>query len=218
MYLAGNAPIISADITLPYQGVWVADIETTSEATFKVGDTIKMSVGSMRMVGTVIRGSNNADSARFMVVGGKGGWRKMVARRFYQDANGIKLSQVLRDLAKEAGESIEVDASISGVFVGDAWTRAASLASDCIQKLGKVWRVRPDGVTVVAPSTVTKATKRFSIRSFNAATGIVIVDFPEDGMEELIPGYSVKSGEFSFTIRSTRIMVADGSVYARVST
>lgn len=218
MYSIGNVDLFTVDLLLPFQGVWVGQVECAPEASFVVGDTVKMQLGTLDFVGTITRGSSNNDSAKFTIVGGKGGWRKVVTRRFYRDNDGIKLRQVLRDLASDCGETVELDASAAGEYLGDTWTRAECTASDCLQKLGKVWRVRPDGVTIVAPSIKVTASERLSIRSFNAATGIVMVDFPDDGMDELLPGVTVISDGFTFTARNVRLIVEESAVFARVST
>lgn len=217
MYVIGDADLFFADVLLPYRGTWTAEVTCTPDATFVVGDTIDMSLGSLEFRGTVLRGSALVDPARFFLVGGAGGWRKTVKRRFYKDANGIKLSQVLRDLATDSGETIELVDSLSSKIVGDTWTRAESTASDCLVKLGVQWRVRPDGVTVVGPSPVLTPTKTFSIKSFDAALGTAIVQFQDESMDELLPDTYVDEDGFQFTCRNVRFVVQSGSVYARVN-
>lgn len=218
MYKLQNSTIVQAEVHFPSNGAWTASVESTDDATCKAGDSVSLTLGSLVLRGYVTRGGVNTDSARFFLVGGYGGWRKAVKRRFYDDKSGIRLSLVLRHLADEVGEKVDVPSSISNTVLGPTWSRAAGSAALALEDMRQTWRVRPDGVTTLGPLIRSTSKKNFAVTSFRADSGIAVVEFPEDSMDECLPGYTIRGSDFTLDIQSSRLIVADGDVHAEVFT
>lgn len=216
MYQVGNASLVEADVTLPNKGIWVAMVRCAPEATFTAGQVVDLQIGSLKMKGYVARGGNNVDSSRFTVIGGYGGWRRKVTSRFYKETGGVTLSLVVRQLADEVREKIELSAEVSGIVLGETWTRSGGSAAMALEDLRMPWRVRPDGTTVVGALSTFTAKKAVAIRSYSADTGTAIVDFPEDSMDECLPGAILSGRDITVQVSSARILQKNGRVHAEI--
>ena len=68
-----GARVLSATVTIPKFGAWVADVELLSDATIPAAAVLTL--GDLVLVGAVVRSAPFASSANARLVGGAGGWR-----------------------------------------------------------------------------------------------------------------------------------------------
>ena len=143
--LAGFA-ISTAAVTLPLWGVWSAEIYLVDPA--ELAGAVSLVIEDLVLAGSVVRGGPVEGSARYVVAGGAGGWRRVVPPQPYRNDLGIRLSTVLADVARAAGEQLELDPALERVL-GSAWVRRAGPAWDVLGRLGVPWWLDGAGVTQV---------------------------------------------------------------------
>lgn len=205
-----------ADVLLTDRGVWTADVEPTDDAEIVAGQRVTLVIGDLSLSGTAVSGSMGVANSSFLVVGGAGGWRRTVGRRFYYDGAGVRLVDVLRDLATETGENVALDASLTSKVLGEAWTRPEGTGADALTSLGVPWRVLVSGSTAVGPLPTVASGGLVSLRRFMAGIGRAIVDLPAEEFSTVLPGFEVDFGELSMVVRAARILVSRGSVWAEL--
>lgn len=115
-----------------------------------------LAVGDLQFLGAVLRGDTDAPDAPHWVHVGAPGWdTPIVGTLSYQNDNGIRLRTVLTDLAKRAGEPIELPPDLT---IGKHWCVIASREGETLRlrdaltalargRYVKPWRVDLDGVT-----------------------------------------------------------------------
>lgn len=210
MYTIGGFGIVSCDVLAEDRGIWTATVEPTDDATLADGQAVDVQLGTLTLRGTVIRGGADPAGSGVFVVGGRGGWRRVVPRRQYRAAGGVRLSDVLRDLATETGEDARLDASLASVVLGAAWTRPECQGAAALAALGYPWRVMPDGGTLVGPLPEFASSAIVSLRKWWPDTGAAVVELPDDDIAGIVPGAVVSLGDVSLTVRSLRVLVAPG--------
>lgn len=146
--------IISGSVTVPYYGAWAADLSLVSDEPISaepLGCTV--TIGALTLRGTAYRMAPFTSSRRVRLVGGAGGWRKVLPKRAYYAAGGLPLSMILGDAAKEAGETIAIEADS---IVGDHLTRPSAPGGRLLRERASLWWIDTAGVTRIAaarPST-----------------------------------------------------------------
>ena len=132
-----------ARVTLPAWGLPWFDVTLDQEVTLAGKCTLV--VADATYVCAVVSGGTWLGRSAYRLVGGAGGWSRTLPRRSYASDAGVKLSRIVGDAAREAGETI--DGAPSGV-AGPAFDRFEGLASDVLQLVAPgAWRVEADGVT-----------------------------------------------------------------------
>lgn len=206
-------------VFLPSDGIWSAELVPFDDAVLEEGQRVKIVVGDLTLSGTITTGGVLVSGGGVYVVGGAGGWRKSIAARAYRDdAGGVKLAGVLKDLAKDTGEDVELAESLSGAIVGPAWTRLAGTAAEALDVLGRPWRVRAEGVTEVGPLVTRAAPGIVSLRRPDPAHRRAIVEFPDDEVASVVPGSVIDLAEdFTITVASAAITITSGTIRARLT-
>jgi hypothetical protein len=118
---------------------------------FADGEAVTLTLGTLTLVGSVVRGGSFADGAEVMLRAGRSGWAKSVKPRSYR-TNSLKLSNALRDLATEVGETWRagfgpsfLDRTLGYALI----RRGGQHASEALaQVLGARWHVDELGETV----------------------------------------------------------------------
>lgn len=206
------------ELFLPDQGVWSAELVPFDDAVLVVGDRVELVVGDLTLSGTVVGGGVFESKPGVLVVGGAGGWRKDIALRAYRDdANGVRLSGILADLATDTGETVELASSLEGVVVGAAWTRPDGVAAEALDVLGYPWRVRPDGVTEVGPVVESRPGGIVSLRRWMAARRTAIVELPDEEVASLVPGAVLElADDVTLAVRSAAITITPDTLRGRL--
>lgn len=140
--LAGKR-VTSARTTIPGWGCWYAEASIDGEHSLSGG--VELVLADLKLHGTVLSGGPQKGRSSFVIVGGKGKWGTVIPRKSYANDAGVKVSTVLGDAAREAGETLEISSSDR---VGPAWTRNEGPASKVLQILAPAaWYMGEDGVT-----------------------------------------------------------------------
>lgn len=153
--------LLSATITMGERGPWQADVQADvaregARDSFAASDDglvhVVIEHEGQRFVGTVLSFQGTFRGKRYQarVVGGAGKLATDLEARSYRSAAGVKVSLILGDILREAGEA--ASATITDAVL-DArvprWSRAAASASKCLDVLAKDqglrWRVLADG-------------------------------------------------------------------------
>ncbi|MFO0588840.1 MAG: hypothetical protein U0441_14920 [Polyangiaceae bacterium] len=208
--------VMRGELLLSSRGVWTADVEPTDDAEIVKGQTATLVIGDLTLTGTILSGAMGVANSSFFVVGGAGGWRKKVQRRPYFDSLGVRLSDVVRDLATETGEKVALGSSLTSKVLGESWVRPEGTGTDALAYLGVPWRVLPSGTTFIGPLATTEAAGIVSLRRYMASIGRAIVDLPDSELTSVVPGSIVDFGELSMTVGTARVLVSSGSIWAEL--
>lgn len=148
----GGERIRSGRVHVPGVGVWHAEIEMEGDPALSGAHTLAL--GTLRLAGTVddARSGRNAQVARYTLVGGGGGWSRILPARSYHSDAGVRAATVAQDAAREAGETL-ADVRPSAEMVGVDYVRSRGPASVALADVaaGVPWWVDFEGRTHVAP-------------------------------------------------------------------
>ncbi len=162
-----GARVVSGSITIPYYGAWSADLVMADPA--ELATAVTLEVGDLSLVGTVIRQASFAGSRTARIVGGAGGWRTQLPVKGYSHVVGVKLSAVLNDAARAAGETIVIDADRS---IGTHFARDAGTGESVLNLLlNGQWWIDTAGVTQTGTRSASVIATPFTVSSWSGAKG-----------------------------------------------
>lgn len=149
-----GVPVVSAKITRPRIGSWVAELVVDTDEPMTGAVLLADGDGAQLFRGTIIRGAPSEGRLSLRVLGGAGGLGKTLDPRYYK---GAPPRLVLRDLARETGETLATLDTPALDAPTRAWTRerrdAAGSLRQLAEALGLVWRCLPDGTQWVGAET-----------------------------------------------------------------
>jgi len=175
-----NERVVEGSVTMPASGIWVASLRLDSDAS--LSGAVDLTLGDRTLKGTVVEGAAFAGTARYRVVGGKAKWGAEVDARAY--ASGTSLSTVLRQLAADAGESID---GITDKTVGQ-WTRRKAPAIRTLrQLLGSAWYIDDAGVTQARARAGGSAEAEVLDHLPGSGFAVAVTDTPS----KILPGQSL---------------------------
>jgi len=163
---------LSARVTIPYYGRWVADVAVAISAATPTRNVLTL--GDLALTGYTFRSSEFAGQFLVRLAGGEGGWGKAISPRSYQGDAGIKLSLVLGDVAREVGETVRIDPAFD-VPIGSLYVREAGPASRVLRQLAPTWWVDPDGTTRVGLRDASAIASHFDVISYDGERGVLEV-------------------------------------------
>lgn len=134
----------------PWNGVWSADVVITGDV-LPSGRVVIASTEGIALVGTVDPKHSGVFGEKRLVrvLGGGGGWGKLVRPQHYHSDVGVPLSVIATTTAAEVGEVVAV---LSPSVVGTDFVRVRDdemPASQIFEGAGVDWWVGVDGVTKV---------------------------------------------------------------------
>jgi hypothetical protein len=133
--------------TIPSWGLWHAEVNLDGEHTLSGAATL--TIADLTLSGTVLSGGPESGRTPVWIVGGRGGWGRVIPEKSYANDAGVKVATILRDAAAACGETID-EASLPTTRVGPAWVRREGRASRTLALVApRNWYVREDGVTVI---------------------------------------------------------------------
>jgi hypothetical protein len=139
-------------IHVPGVGPWFAELSFVDEAPSVRPGAVVLRIGSSEFHGTIPPALDGSFAVRrqSMALAGAGGWGKLLAARGYRNDAGVKASQVARDAAADAGETLGTFAPGSATL-GTHYARDAGPAARALEDAagGVPWFVDYAGVTHV---------------------------------------------------------------------
>ncbi len=143
---ANGIPVVSANLTFPRIGTWVADVLVDTDQ--GLAGAVELDIGGLVLKGSVWRSGVTITRTQARVVGGARGLGVQLKSRFYRQ---VPARIVLNDLLSEAGERLSSTSDPTLLSRNlSAWARFELPASDCLRalvddELAACWRVLPDG-------------------------------------------------------------------------
>ncbi len=182
-------PISRLRAQVPDWGAWWVDLDCTSDE--PQSGHVELSIGGETLHGTIVSGGVDTSArSRYRVVGGKGGWGKQLPPKPYLDDAGVKLSKVLEDVAREAGETI---ADLPATRMGPHYARAGGVgwvAADTLNLLAaQNWYVDFAGVTHVGKRASSKYEGDAPRTRIDHA--VQVIELATDTISGLAPGIQV---------------------------
>jgi len=193
--------IKTAEVTLPFRGVWTADVVTEGE--IDADGPVTITIADLTLVGTVDRMGDFLGSGNLRIVGGAGGWMKPVPAKYYQNSFGLKLSPIVSDAAREAGETVNVSSDAERT-VGSFYMREQAPAARVLAQLTSLWWVDFAGVTQVAVTRkATPITATFDVLPKGTDLHLGRVALATDTPCAFVPGCTFSSQTLSKQTIST---------------
>lgn len=164
--------IRTATVTIPYHGIWHADV-VLDQSTVLNGQ-LTLVLGDLTLRGVAFRQGGFSGVNYVRMVGGAGGWMRQLPAKEYRSSFGVKFSVVGGDAAKSVGETLSV---ASDFVVGQFYERKAACAACVLDTFAPLWWMRTDGVTVVGGRTAIAVTSKFDVMldGTNLAAGKITV-------------------------------------------
>lgn len=201
--------VTSCEITMPPRGPWHLDV-TTDDAAELAGPVV-LSLGGVIWSGTVARGAPWLGSSSWVVVGGAHGWQAELPSFSYRDDAGVKLSTVLADAAREAGETLAP--GLVDEVLGSAYAREAGPASRLLA--AREWHVRPDGLTVVGPWPGGRVPDGYVVVGYDPAA--CMVELAVEALEGVEPGRLVAVRDVGDLVLGAVTITLGGTLRVRAS-
>lgn len=158
--------VISAQLTIARKGAAVADILLATSKPVPVAS--ELAIGALKLKGRAVRMAPFAGARSVRFVGGGGGWRKTIKARGYSHDAGVRLSTVLGDAARDAGEQVSVT---QDRVLGTAYVRERAVAERVLRFLAPQWWIDPDGVTQLAARASGLITSPFTVENLSGGKG-----------------------------------------------
>lgn len=177
-----GAAIQTMRLSLPYRGVWQADVVCDAAAAPKAGDRVTIEGPGGTFVGTARRpGADQGAQVSVRVLGGGAGLATELAPRPYAN---VTVREVLQGIAGDAGETIS--RAVSADVLDRAlsrWNRDRGDGRSCLtalaNKLGATWRVLDDGGIWIGTDAGAAYDPTVTVTEESPATGEIEIA-PED--------------------------------------
>lgn len=188
--LAGQR-IVSGSINVPYYGIWTGDVTLAVAAPLPVQTTLV--IGDLSMVCAIYRSASFTASRSARILGGYGGWRKVIPGQSYQSSSGVNASMVLRDVAAACGEQINIP---QDSVIGTSYTRESAAGERVLRLMaGPSWYIDSQGVTQVALRPTGRITSPFSVIDWSGAKGRF--EIATENYGDWLPGRSFLNSNIS---------------------
>jgi hypothetical protein len=143
--------VVSLNVTMSIAGTWVADLELADDTPVDTSPfSAVLAIGNLSLVGTVVRQDSLGGSRHVRLVGGAGGWAKVLPPvGYHRDGGGVTKALVLGDLATLTGERLAIE---SDADLGEDFERPQAPALRTLEQLvGKTWWIDEKGMTHTEP-------------------------------------------------------------------
>lgn len=210
-YLTLNGdPCLSATISLPRRGAWIADVEVQNVPAVADGNLVSLVFGSQTFVGTVHRVTAfEGRGPDVRIVGGRGGLSTLLSpAQFYQPSARNVVDAALT-AASETLSSTSDAVTLANQL--DFWERSSRTTGQELDALARVtgleWRVLADGSIFIGSSTwAASALTDYQVMDHTADTGkmVIAANDPVVFPGELFAGIRVSLVVHSITDAGTR--------------
>lgn len=217
LYASANGiRITAASLSIPFYGLWVADV--TLATSQLLAAPVVLTMGNLTLRGAVLRQRDFAGNTTARLVGGSGGWARPVTLAPYAKPQGVPLSLVLRDAAQACGESVALatDRSLGAFYVPGAGVPAGTILRSLA---GAEWYVDELGITQVRARASTPITTEAEVTHYAGGKGWLSV--ATEDLASWQPGATFTGATVAvpFTVAASRIMAEnDGTLRLEVLT
>jgi hypothetical protein len=201
LYLEANrVRATAANLIIPYYGAAVADVTFPSAVTLTAPVSVK--VANLTLSMGILRQRSFAGGATARLVAGIG-WGRTVPAKAYANPAGVALSLVLRDVAREVGESVSL---ATGRSVGLFYVRGAGPAARVLEQLGgAIWWVDDAGVTQVGPRATTTITSAATVADYVGGEGWMRIATEDVASWRPAATFMANTVPTAITVSATRI-------------
>lgn len=152
------------------KGPWVAEVEFAQEAA--ISGSVTLNVGDTVLSGTVLaeQAGSFATQTSARIVGGAGGWSKVLKAKGYHNDAGIKARLIAEDAAREVGETLQSFAPTIE-RVGIDFAREELAASVVLEYAAgdATWWVDYNGLTYVGTRPTSELlSTTYTLQQYNA--------------------------------------------------
>jgi len=167
--------VISGRLFFPWSGVWLADVELDGDDALEGAVSLRVAGLDLKGVVSGAFGGTFGRTSKRRIVGGAGGWAKVVAAKDYHNDAQMTRAQILSDVAAEVGETLTILAGVSG-NVGAHFARPAVGAWQVLDlvlaALNVPWWVEADGTTRAGTRPETEAGADVEVLTFDPLTRV----------------------------------------------
>lgn len=192
MYLINAYPLRRLRLSLPGFGYWSVTGELEGGAKLAPAQAVRVTAGGLVLLGAVETATEFGGVAHVSIAPGGGRWQTAIPFKGYRSGAGIKLAEVLGDIASAIREQARVDDAANRPL-GYAWPRAAGTAAAAIQTAtrGAHW-VDTEGVLRVGPRPASAGPRRFAVHAYDPPRRRATITLPEDDWQRAAPGASLR--------------------------
>lgn len=210
----GGVAVTRARICIPNRGVWFADLDL-ADATLVAGrQTLK--IGSSELSGAVDASASGTFglARKLRLVGGAGGWGKLISARNYHADNGVRALTVAEDAATAAGETLAAGAAPADASVGIDYVRNAGPAARALEAAcgGALWWIGLDGKTHIGARPETRpAPDTYEVLEHDPRNRLVTLAV--DNVAAVMPGARLTERlDLPITVREVEIVIDSSSI------
>jgi hypothetical protein len=183
--LAGNR-CTHARVEIPAHGIWYASATLDAEVT--LAGRVELKIADLALSGTILSGGPAKGKSTYRIVGGAGGWGKVIPARSYTNDAGVKVSTVLTDAARDCGEAL---GTLPTTRLGPGFTRAEDVASRVLESVSPgAWYVDSAGVTQIGRRPEVALAVTAQLGPLDAASGKQTV--AAESIASILPGVTVE--------------------------
>jgi hypothetical protein len=144
-FTANGLAIFAAKVMFPRNGAWTATL--ACDAARDLVRPVTITLGTLTLLGTVVRSGNASGTQQALIIGGRGGLSRQLAPRSYRN---VGFNLIVQDLLTESGEILSPDSNAAQLnILTPHWVRPIQRASEQLTTvataLGIGWRVQPNG-------------------------------------------------------------------------
>jgi hypothetical protein len=177
----------SARLHVPAWGAPWADAVLDDEV--ELSGRVELAIADLTVSCTIVSGGPSKGRSSYRLVGGAGGWGRVVGERSYKNNDaGIAVASVLRDLAADAGETLAGD--LPTTRVGPHWLREAGRAHQTLELLApRGWYVDEQGRTIIGRRAATELAVEATLGPVDRARATVTL--AAESIATVLPGVTV---------------------------
>lgn len=178
-----------ACVQVPAWGAWWADADLVEPEA--LSGRVTLTLADVTLSGTIVSGGPYEGRASYRVVGGAGGWGRALNAKPYHNDAGVKVSNVISDAAREAGETL---GTLPTTRRGPHYARTAGPASRVLNEVApRAWYVDFAGVTQFGARATVAYTGDGVRTRIDAASRVV--EIATDEIAALVPGVTIDGSE-----------------------
>lgn len=185
--IAGK-PATSSLVTIPSWGVWYLEATLSGEHT--LSGQVSASIADLSLSGTVLHAGPFNGRTTVTIVGGRGGLSRELPPRAYHDDAGVRVSAVLRDVLREAGETVD-ESTLPATRLGPHYTRPEGPAHHVLERLAPGgWYVSEAGIVRIGARTPGALPSGVALPRVNQASGTI--ELKSSSIATILPGVVVE--------------------------